>query len=124
MDELIKKLLLTAVDRYGQQENIVTHTELERKWNRESYYAEVTVTDTSPLKLRTALIGLGRILEENMDELYWVSTIRVRSNDALLIMKVVNGNAYIAACAHEGVIMQHIAQKAVGILSSRLKLIS
>lgn len=120
MVETIKERLLSAVDHYGQQEYIVTRNELERKWSRESYFAEMIVIDSSPLKLRAALLGLGKILEENLDELYWVSTIRVGRNEALLVMKVDDNIASIGACAHEGIILQHIAQKAVRILSPRL----
>lgn len=121
MDEATKVLLLAAVDLYGQQENIVTRSELQRKWSRESYSAKVAVSRVSPLKFRSVLTGLGRIVEEKLNELYWVSTVKVGSNEALLIMKIVDGYVSIAACAHEGLIPQHIAKKAVEVVLSRLK---
>ena len=78
----------------------------------------------SDLRVRSAITGLGTILEENLETHSYITTIKVNGNEALLVTLIVDDSVYLAACAHEGLINQHIAEKAISIVRKRIEQLS
>ncbi|MBR3016048.1 MAG: hypothetical protein IKH57_03035 [Clostridia bacterium] len=76
------------------------------------------------MRVRAAIIGLGRIIEEDLEKHIWITTIKVGTgagtNEALMVLLLKGNIVHYAACAHEGLISQHIAKKAVALVSKRI----
>lgn len=123
MSNEMQMLLMKAVEKYGQAENIITMNELKKKWVRSTSESVIQVTNSSDLRTRSALMGLGQILEENLADHIYISTIKVGKiavNEALLIAVTRPNTVTLVACAHEGLISEHIAEKAIEAVAKRL----
>ncbi len=124
MEAVLKDLLIAAVKKYGSSGNICSVDELIKKWERCTAEGSGEIPGASDLRVRAAIIGLGKIVEEDLDKHTYVTTIKIGKgagiNEALMVT-LLNGNTvYYAACAHEGLISQHIAEKAVALVADRI----
>ena len=120
MDISMKKRLTAAVKEYGQTEYICSADALEKNWERWTASDRVTVSEASDLHIRSRVIGLGRILEEDLEKHVYVMLVKAGKNEALVVTHTTGMNVDIAACAREGLINQHIAKKAVDHVKSML----
>lgn len=71
-------------------------------------------------KIRDAVLGMGKILEENQEEQYYLLIADVGLSAAVLIARVSEGAAEVAAYADEGIIRQNLAHKAIETFKNRL----
>ena len=124
MESVLKDLLVAAVKKYGAAENICSVDELNKKWERCTAEGSGEIPDASDLRVRAAISGLGKIVEENLEKHTYVTTIKVGKgagiNEALLVTLLNGTTVHYAACAHEGLISQHIAEKAVALVAERI----
>ena len=70
-------------------------------------------TDTD-LFIRDAITGIGKILKEDLENHYYITTVRIGGTGNVLtqaIIKREEKEADIAVYAHEGLIKQHLADK-------------
>lgn len=128
MDSGMKSLLIAAVKKYGSAENICSVDELNKKWERCTAENTGEIQNASDLRVRSAIIGLGKIVEEDLEKHTYVTTVKVgkgvASNEALLVTLRKGDTVHYAACAHEGFISQHIAEKAVALVTERIAKLS
>ena len=124
MESVLKDLLVAAVKKYGTAENICSFDELNKKWERCTAEDSGQIPDASDLRVRAAIIGLGKILEEDLEKHIYITTVKVGKgaavNEALLVTLLQDDTVHFAACAHEGLIPQHIAEKAVALVAERI----
>lgn len=71
-------------------------------------------------KIRDAVLGMGRVLEENQEEQYYLTIVDVGLSAAVLIARASEGIAEAAAYAEEGIIRQQLAHKALEMFKTRL----
>ena len=123
MNMKAKALLMKAVKEYGLNYCLLTPDELERKWDACTAEGKIVIPNANDLRVRSTIVGLGQILEEDNDNHTYVSAIHVGKNDALLVTLREENDVYIAACAHEGLIPQHIAKKAIDLVYQRTNIL-
>lgn len=74
------------------------------------------VTDVSMLKIRDTLLKIGTLLQENLEEEYYIGTIAAgigNKNTAYIIIKKNKKSLGVCCYAREGLIKQHTARKAI-----------
>ena len=71
-------------------------------------------------KIRDAVLGMGRILEENQEEQYYLLIANVGLSAAVLVARASEGVAEAAAYAEEGIIRQQLTHKALEMFKTRL----
>lgn len=72
--------------------------------------------DVSVLKIRDTLLRMGDLLKENLEEEYYIGTIRAgigNKNTAYIIIKKNKKILDVCCYAREGLIKQHTARKAI-----------
>ena len=116
MNDFMMNLMKKYLEKYGEAERICSAAVLKGKWEANASYDTVYVDKTDDLLLRDALVGQGRILEEDLDNHVYVDLIRVGKRDmseALLVIKREDKVVHLAAYAKEGLIKQHLSKQAV-----------
>ena len=116
MDASMKDLMRKYLEKYGQTERVCSPSDLKGDWMANTCYDCVSVERIDDLTIRDALVGQGRILEEDLDNHIYVDLIRVgkrEMSEALLIVKCEDKAVHISAFAKEGFIKQHLAEQAV-----------
>ena len=63
--------------------------------------------------LRAALISVGKIIEENKDEGYYLAIVSLASHKAMVMGSISGNNFEIMAYAKEGLIKQNTAERAI-----------
>lgn len=122
MNEKMKSLLTEAVGKYGEKQNILSSEELSKKWNVCVSEDSAIIPEATDIRVRSSIIGLGVILEENLEEHIYVTTVNAGfSNEALLVCWLNGDELLMIACAHEGFISQHLAEKAIGLVKERIE---
>ena len=122
MSEAMKDLLMYAVDTYGVPEFLLSKEKVVSHWDKCSCTGSAVIaSNPTDLRMRSAIIGLGRILEEDTKKHTYITTVKCNFNEALAVLKRENGTVEIAACAQEGLIPQHIAENAVRLIEERIK---
>lgn len=77
---------------------------------------QMDLRKATDLFIRDAITGLGTILVENLDDHYYITTVKVGAFHNVLTQAIIlrNGaSAEVAVYAHEGLIKQHLAEKAL-----------
>ena len=72
--------------------------------------------DVSMLKIRDTLLKIGTLIQENLEEEYYIGTIAAgigNKNIAYIIIKKNKNNLDVCCYAREGLIKQHTARKAI-----------
>ena len=75
------------------------------------------------LFIRDAITGIGTILKEDLDNHFYITTVRVGAFGNALTQAIIQRNdsvAEIAVYAHEGFIKQHLAEKTLETLKKAL----
>lgn len=86
-------------------------------------YQKVPVQNYNILKVRDAILGLGIILEEDLQNQFYLTTVKtgfLGTNEAVAIVLLNNNVVSVAAYAPEGLINQNIANKAVEKIKNRI----
>ncbi|WP_027621463.1 hypothetical protein [Acetivibrio clariflavus] len=76
----------------------------------------INVDNITFTNVRDRLIGLGKILEENFDDTYYVVNVPAgvaNKNTAVVLVRWSEDNISLFAYAKEGLINQHTADKAI-----------
>ena len=98
-----KKILTEKLSEFIQiKEDLVETEEIE--------------ADVSVLKIRDTLLRMGNLLKENLEEEYYIGTIRAgirNKNTAYIIIKKDKKILDVCCYAREGLIKQHTARKAI-----------
>lgn len=74
------------------------------------------VTTKGILAVRDSLIQLGEILVENLDDNYYIAYVKVGglfTSNVLSAVKLAEGKVHILAIAKEGLVKNHLAEKAI-----------
>lgn len=90
-----------------------TYIDLKEK---DVVYKDIVVFDVTLMELRDSIIGLGTILEENIQEQVYVISIMsgaANMNAAVVAIKLSQNVIQFAGYAREGLIKQHTADKAI-----------
>ena len=120
MNEKLTKRLESAVFEFGLSQNICSPEEIQKHWERCTAEGKREISDISPLKVVSFLTGLGTILKEDSKGKSYVTTVNVGLSEALLVTLIDGNELLFAACAHEGMIYQNIASKAIACLEERI----
>ncbi len=119
----IKQKLLEKLIEYGRIESKLSTQQKEKE--KDHFACEnIAVKNYNILKVRDSIIGLGTILEENIDEQFYITTIRIGligAYEAVAIVCLDKDVISIAAYAKEGLISQNNAQKAIDKIKKRIK---
>ena len=112
----IKELLVQA----GRKNEVIDEKLPLKKALKAIESDEVEDPGVSLQKIRDAVLGLGKILEENLEEQYYLTTVDVGLSAAVLVARASENVAEVAAYAEEGIIRQHLAYKAIELFKTRL----
>lgn len=119
----IREKLLEKLIEYGRIDSNLSPE--QKKKEKEHFACEtVAVKNYNILKVRDSIIGLGTILEENIDEQFYIATIKIGfigAYEAVAIVCLDKDVISIAAYAKEGLISQNNAQKAIDKIKKRIK---
>lgn len=66
--------------------------------------------------IRDSIIGLGTVLKEDLDEHYYITTVRMGFFGNVLTHAIIlrqDSEADIAVHVHEGLVKQHLAEKTI-----------
>ena len=83
----------------------------------------INLRKSDDLFIRDAITGLGTILKEDLDNHYYITTVKVGVFGNILTQAIIQRNdsvAEIAIYAHEGFIKQHLAEKTLEKLKKAL----
>lgn len=83
----------------------------------------ITLRKEDDLFIRDAITGYGTILKEDLDHHYYITTIKMGTFGNTLSHAIIlreGPEADVAVYAHEGLIKQHLAEKAMQKLKSAL----
>ena len=112
--------ITTLLYKLGKKNHLIPPDLKEAAFTQKTETEEIEAFDLTFLNIRDALIGLGRIVEENKEEQYYFGSIQVKGSNAVSIVRLVDKKIEIAAYAKEGLIKQHLAQQAIQLFKSRL----
>ncbi len=77
---------------------------------------QIQLKKADDLFIRDAITGLGTILKEDLEKHYYITTVKVGAFGNVLaqaiIRRVEDKTAELAVYAHEGLIKQHLSEKA------------
>ena len=104
----IKELLIVK----GRENQVIDPEKSLKKMMEHVETRSVEAAGITMLRIRDALLGLGRILEENEEEQYYLTTVNTGAG-AVLLAQISGDRVEIAAYAKEGMISQHSAKKAI-----------
>lgn len=77
---------------------------------------KVGLKNPKDIYIRDKITGMGTILLENLDEHYYITTVKIGLFGNVLASAIIHRNediAEIAVYAKEGIIPQHLAEKAM-----------
>lgn len=84
---------------------------------------EIKITNITFTNVRDRLIGMGKILEENFEDTYYIVNVPAgvaNKNSAIVFVKWNNESLTLWAYAKEGLINQHTADDAIERMIKRL----
>lgn len=83
----------------------------------------IVLRKESDLFVRDAITGLGTILKEDLENHYYITTVKVGRFGNILTQAIILRNGIevdIAVYAHEGLMKQHLAEKTIRMLKDKL----
>lgn len=111
-----QKTLLEYLKKKGYIKNIKLSEE-------ETSFDRVSLKKDSDLFVRDAITGLGKILKEDLDNHYYITTVKVGTIGSVITYAIVhrhNDSAIIYVYAHEGLVKRKLAQKTIEVLKNVL----
>lgn len=124
MSKKIDDLLLEKIGEYGLGIGDVTIKKVATKLKKEFYIKKVESDYDTIVTIRDDLEKIGKILEENKKENYYLVSVGgglLNLNPAICIVKLDKGIMNIIGYAKEGLINQSTAKKAVDRIAKLLK---
>jgi len=85
--------------------------------------AKIILRKEDDLFIRDVITGMGNILKEDLDNHYYVTTVKMGMLENTLTQAIImrdGASAEIAVYAHEGLIKQHLAEKTIEKLKGTL----
>ncbi len=119
----IQDILLEKLIEYGQlgpEMSADQKKEIKNQFESD----EISVKNFNILKVRDSLFGLGAILEENLNDQYYITTVKsglLGMNEAVAIVFLHDDIVSIAAYSKEGFISQNTAHKAIIRIRNRIE---
>ena len=83
----------------------------------------ITLRKAEDLFIRDAITGMGNILKEDLEEHYYITTIKIGVRGNVLTHAIImrdGADAEIVVYAHEGLIKQNLAKKSIQKLKEAL----
>lgn len=117
-------ILGIGLRKYG--ELAVAGNSVENLLKKHTLTENVCVTGITLEHLRKTVVACGNILEENTDEQFIIAVIptgRMNATRALIAVVLQNEILQFAAYAKEGLIKQHLAQRAIDSIKDRLRIV-
>ena len=111
----------TVLFEYLKREGIIQNIEKEQRKIAES---QIELGHASDLHIRDSLIGTGTILKEDLNNHYYICSIKSGFLNNVLAYVIIHRNdtqATIVGYAREGLINQRAASKAVDRIQEQLK---
>ena len=124
MSKKIDDLLLEKIGEYGLGIGDVTIKKVAMKLKKEFYIKKVESDCDTIVTIRDDLEKIGKILEENKKENYYLLSVGgglLNLNPAICIVKLDKGIMNIIGYAKEGLIKQNTAKKAVDRIAKLLR---
>lgn len=84
---------------------------------------QITLRKADDLFVRDAITGLGTVLKEDLEQHYYITTVKVGAFGNVLTQAIIqreDASAELAVYAHEGFIKQHLADKTLEKLKKAL----
>lgn len=106
-----------ALDKYGK---FATALEKKDKILKKCITEKVSKPNLSSSKLKEALVFAGNVLEADDGNGIYVASVDVGRAKALTVCKLSQGTLSIASYAKEGLIKQHLAEKAIQSVMKRI----
>ena len=117
----VTDILARGLQNYG--EFVVTRNSVANLLKKHSKTESVRVTGIRMGHLRRAIAVCGNILEENDEAQFFIAVIStgvMKATRALVAVVLQKDELYFAAYAEEGLIKQHLAQRAIGLIKDQL----
>lgn len=106
-----------ALDKYGK---FATALEKKEQILKKCVTETMAKPDLSNKKLKEALVFAGDVLEANASKGLYIATVDVGRVKALTVCRMSRGTLSIASYAKEGLIKQHLAEKAIQEIVKRI----
>ena len=106
-----------ALDKYGK---FATALEKKDQILKKCITEKVSKPNLSSSKLKEALVFAGNVLEADDGNGIYVASVDVGRAKALTVCKLSQGTLSIASYAKEGLIKQHLAEKAIQSVMKRI----
>lgn len=93
------------------------------KAKKEVLSEKIKLRKEDDLFIRDAITGLGTILKEDLENHYYITTVKVNAFGNTLTQAIImrfEADTEIAVYAHEGLIKQHLAEKTIQKLKETL----
>ncbi|QUA52200.1 hypothetical protein [Aristaeella lactis] len=109
LKELKKKHIISDIDK--ESERVI--------------YETITFNKPGDLHIRDAIFGMGTILKEDLDNHYYITSVKTGLFNNVLAYAIIQrneeGTADIAVYAKEGIIKQNLARKALERIQKALQ---
>lgn len=118
----IRKILKEKLGKYGAEEYICSPQELKGDWEKNVYVTEIKPKKTEDLWLRSKLLPVGRIVEEDQEAHTWTIVFDVgkwRASEAFAVLAAEEDMLYVAVFAKDKLFTKGTAEKAAGELLKR-----
>lgn len=106
-----------ALDKYGEFAKALEKTDAILK---KCTVEEIPAPRLTGEKLREALIFAGKLFEEDTRANVYIALVDLGRNQVLTVCKLNKGKLLIASYAREGLIKQHLAEKAIKEIKDRV----
>ena len=100
-----KKLIETVID-YGIDYS--ANLEIVKSKAKRIYIDNISLSG-----LRAALMSVGKIIEENLEEGYYIAIVSPGSHKTVVVATISDNNLDIMAYAKEGIFKQNSAERAI-----------
>ena len=119
----ILKILKEKLEKYGEDEYICTKKELQGNWEKNAFTDQVKPKNTEDLWVRSRLLPLGRIVEEDLKAHTYSIVYEVGKpfgTEAFAVTAADKDTVYIAAFSKDKLFCKGTAKKAAELLISKL----
>lgn len=120
----VKSMLLYALKKYGEKENICFSTDLKDNWEKFASFDSIQASFHADIDLRHRLINQGRILEENLEKHSYCWLIQLKglfAPEAMVVTMMNDDHVQLGAYAKEGLLSKGTATKAIEQVKNALK---
>lgn len=117
----MKDYVIILLKELKKKHIVTTNIEEESKFVTTE---QIKFEKANDLHIRDAIFGMGTVLKENLDEHYYITSVKTGLFNNVLAYAIIRRNedktADIAVYAKEGIIKQDLAGKAIGKLKKAL----